>query len=280
MQRRNFLQALPFSAAALARTPRLKAALCAYSFRKELADKSLSYEDLIRKAVDWGVDGIDMTVYWFPSTNDSFLLPLRRLAYKEGAQIYSIAVRTEFTRATQAERDQEVKSAKNWVDIAGKLGAGHVRVFGGNVPKGLTEDQAAANVVECLQRTAEYAAQKGIILGLENHGGITLQADRILQIVRKVDSPWVQINLDTGNFKTDAFRQMEMCLPYAANVQVKAEMEDDSGKKIPQDWNRVVTMIANGGYRGYLSLEYEADEPAPQAVPRLLARLRELCQST
>jgi sugar phosphate isomerase/epimerase len=221
-----------------------------------------------------------MTVYWFPSTNDSFLLPLRRLAYKEGVQIYSVAVRTEFTRATPAERDQEVKSAKQWLDVADKLGAGHVRVFGGSVPKGLTDDQAAANVVECLQRTAEYAAQKGIILGLENHGGITLQADRILQIVKKVDSPWVQINLDTGNFPKDAFRQMEICLPYAANVQVKAEMTDDAGKQIPQDWNRVVTMIAGGGYRGYLSLEYEASEPAPEAVPRLLTRLRDLCLQT
>jgi len=280
MLRRNFLQALPFSAAAFGRTPRLKAALCAYSFRKELADKSLTYESLVRKANDWGVDGIDMTVYWFPSTSDSFLLPLRRLAYKEGVQIYSIAVRSEFTKASQADRDQQVKSAKNWLDVAEKLGAGHMRVFGGNVPKGLTEDQAAANVVECLQRTAEYAAQKGVILGLENHGGITLQADRILQIVKKVDSPWVQINLDTGNFRTDAFRQMEACLPYAANVQVKAEMTDDAGKRIPQDWERVVAMIANGGYRGYLALEYEAAEPAPEAVPRLLDRLRQLCMQT
>jgi L-ribulose-5-phosphate 3-epimerase len=277
MNRRLFLQALPLSAAAFGRTARLKAAICAYSFRKELADKSLTYEDLIRKCPEWGIDGVDMTVYWFPSTADTFLLPLRRLAYKEGVQIYSIAVRTELTKASAEDRAKEVQSIQNWLDVAEKVGAGHVRVFGGNVPKGLTDDQAAANVVECLKKASDLAAHKGIILGLENHGGITLNADRIVDIIKKVDSPWVQMNLDTGNFRTDAFRQMGMCLPYAANVQVKAEMNDDAGKKIPQDWDRVVKMIASAGYRGYLALEYEAAESAPAAVPRLLAKLRTLC---
>lgn len=277
MQRRHFLQALPFSAAAFARTSRLKPALCAYSYRKELADKSLTYADLLRMCADWGIDGLDTTVYWFPSTADSFLLPLRRTAYREGVQIYSIAVRTELTKASPADKDKEVKSMCDWIDVAVKVGAAHVRVFGGNVPKGLTDDQAAANVVECLKRGADYAASKGIILGLENHGGITLHAERILEIVKKVDSPNVGINLDTGNFPTQAFQQMEMCLPYAVNVQVKAEMTGDDGKKIPQDWTKVVKLISSSGYRGYLSLEYEAEEPAPAAVPRLITKLKALC---
>lgn len=270
MDRRSFLQTAALTP--FARRSRLMPALCAYSFRKELAAKTLTYEDLVRNAIEWDYDGIDTTVYWFPSIGDEFLLPLRRLAYRTGIAIYSIAVRTECTRNTP----EEVENIRKWVDVAVKLGAGHVRVFGGAVPKGLTEDQAAANVVECLKPAADYAARKGVVLGLENHGGITLTAARILEIVRKVDSPSVGINLDTGNFLTDAFRQMEMCLPYAVNVQVKAEMTGDDGKKIPQDWDRVVKMIAGSGYKGYLALEYEAEAPALTAVPPLLKRLREL----
>jgi sugar phosphate isomerase/epimerase len=151
-------------------------------------------------------------------------------------------------------------------------------VFGGAVPKGSTDDQAAAAVVECLLRAGDYAARRGIILGLENHGGITTRAERIIDIVRKVNSPWVQMNLDTGNFRSEVYQQFEMCLPYAANVQVKVENVDESGKRVPQDWERVVKMLAGSGYQGYLALEYEHSEPPLEAVPRLLAKLRELAR--
>lgn len=275
MDRRQFLSST-LLAPAMAGRARLRTAICAYSFRKELQAKTMTYEDLVRSAVDWDVDGLDLTVYWFPSTSNDFLLPLRRLAYKLGVEIYSISVRTELTRSSAEDRTKEVSSICNWVDVADKLGAGHIRVFGGTVPKGFTEDQAAPWVAECLLRASDYAARKGIILGLENHGGITARAERIISIVRQVNSPWVGINLDTGNFNTDVFPQIEMCLPYAVNVQVKTEMTGEGGKREPQDWDKVVSLLAQSGYKGYLALEYEAGESAPQAVPRLMAKLRQV----
>jgi sugar phosphate isomerase/epimerase len=275
MNRRQFLSSA-LLAPGLATRPRLRTAICAYSFRQELQAKTMTYEDLVRHAVDWDVDGLDLTVYWFPSTSDEFLLPLRRLAYRHGVELYSISVRSELTRSLAEDRAREVGSLCRWVDVANSLGASHIRVFGGNVPKGATEEQAVPWVAECLLRASDYAARKGVILGLENHGGITNRAERILEIVRKVDSPWVAINLDTGNFRSDVFSQIDMCLPYAANVQVKVEMADESGKRIPQDWDRVVSMVAASGYKGYLALEYEAKEPAREAVPRLMAKLRQL----
>lgn len=84
------------------------------------------------------------------------------------------------------------------------------RVFGGTVPKGRSEDEAAGWVASILQRAGEYAGTQGVILGLENHGGITLMADRIIQIIKKVDSPWVAMNLDTGNFRDDSYARSEM----------------------------------------------------------------------
>jgi len=287
MNRRDFLTAaaaLPAARAVaqpadnLPKKARLRPALCAYSFRQELESKAKTYEDLVRACVDWDVDGLDMTVYWVPSTDPAWLHSLRRLAYRCGVQIYSIAVRTELTRAGQKERDAEVENIRRWVDAASAVGAGHIRVFGGYLRNGVTEEQAVPWVVECLQRGAEIARAHGVILGLENHGGITARAERILEIVRKVNSPWVGINLDTGNFQQDPWHQMEMCVPYAVNVQVKSEMTYEDGRRGPQDWDRVVKLVAAGGYKGYLSLEYEAKEPAAAAVPRLLGELRSLCR--
>lgn len=254
---------------------RLRSAICAYSFRDDLQKKNMTYSDLVHRAVDWEVDGLDLTVYWFPSTKDDFLLPLRRLAYRSGVEIYSISVRTNMCQADRAAQEKEYKDICNWVDVADKLGAGHIRVFGGNVPKGATEEQAVGWASEILKRSADYAGSKGVILGLENHGGITARAARILEIVKKVDSPWAAINLDTGNFREDAYNQIAMCVPYAANVQVKENIRiDDATHK--SDWRKIAGMLRRSGYKGYLALEYEEKEPAATAVPRLLKVLRQV----
>jgi L-ribulose-5-phosphate 3-epimerase len=288
MDRRIWLQTAIAGAAALtaqgadesagSRKPRLRTAICAYSYRQALQSGKLKYEDLVRLAVDFGVDGLDLTVYWFPNTEDSFLLPLKGLAYRNGVEIYSISVRTDMCRPTAELREKEAAEVKKWVDVAAKLGAGHIRVFGGNVPKGETEDRAAEWVVDVLRRSAEYAGSKGVILGLENHGGITERASRILQIVDTVNSPWVGVNLDTGNFRDDAYRQIEMILPKAVNAQFKSEIRNEAGERVDADWDRIMRMFAKHGYRGYLALEYEGKEDAMTAVPRLTAELNRLAK--
>ena len=251
---------------------RLKSAICAYSYRNELAKKTMTYEDVVTLASGWGVEGVDLTVYWFPSTEDSFLQPLKRLAYRMGVEIYSISVRTDMCQPTPELQQKEMAEVKKWIDVAAKLGAGHIRVFGGRVPKGATEDQAAGWVVKVLGEASAYAASRGVILGLENHGGITEKADRMVEIVKQVDSPWVAVNLDTGNFNTQVYEQISKLVPYAANVQVKAEVKAD-GEVKESDWDRVAQMLVKQGYKGYLAVEYEAKEPVQTAMPKMLARL-------
>ena len=79
---------------------RFRAGLVAYSYRKELAAKSLSYEDLIRRIADWGLDGLDCTAYWFPDTSPEYLASLRKAAYKNGIQIYNAGVRVQLSQPT------------------------------------------------------------------------------------------------------------------------------------------------------------------------------------
>jgi sugar phosphate isomerase/epimerase len=286
MHRRHFLQTLPAAAAVpLAAAPppsssksRLRSAICAYSYREALGGKTMTYDDLVNIAVENGVDGLDLTVYWFPSTGPEFINPLRRLAYRNGVEIYSISVRTNMCQPTPELREKELADVKKWIDVASALGAGHIRVFGGTVPKGRTEEEAAGWVVDVLSRGAEYAGTRGVILGLENHGGITEKADRIVQIVKKINSPWAQVNLDTGNFNRDAYGQIAVILPYAANVQFKTEIRDENGNRAQSDWDRLTRMLAEGGYRGYMALEYEARTDPKTAMPPLLARLNALAR--
>ena len=124
MTRRNFLPALAFApVGATGRTPtlsgrgaRLKTAICAFSFRDALGDGSLSYLDLVDMAVDNRVDGIDSTVYWFPSSKlESFLATFRRKAYLAAVELPSIAIRSDLCRPTLPEQEREAAWLQHWV---------------------------------------------------------------------------------------------------------------------------------------------------------------------
>ena len=168
----------------------------------------------------------------------------------------------------------EVETVRTWVDAAERLGASHIRIFGGAVPKGASEDQAVAWAVETLKRSADVAGKKGITLGIEDDGGITTNADRTVEIFKKTASPWVGINLDVGNFPNDGYAQIEMCAPYATNVHFKTVVHINHQSQ-PADWPRILTILGNAGYRGYLSLEYERNEDPLVNVPKLISKMRE-----
>jgi len=229
-------------------------------------------------AVEQEIDGLDLTVYWFPDTGSKFLLSLKRLAYQMAVEIYSISIRTNLCKSTPDSQARELSEIRKWVDVAQKLGAGHIRIFGGEVPEGTSEDQAVAWAVEVLGRAADIAGEKGVVLGLENHGGITTKGERVIQILKQVDSPWVGISLDTGNFSQDPYAEIEACAPYAVNVQVKTRVLDNQGNLVPADWGRILRALSKAGYKGYLALEYEGEEDPETAVPPLTKRLRVLAK--
>ncbi|HWK12728.1 MAG TPA: TIM barrel protein, partial [Vicinamibacterales bacterium] len=137
--------------------PRFRTGLVAYSYRQALQAKTMAYEDLIRIAVETGTDGIDMTVYWLPNTSDDYLLGLRRLAYRNRVEIYSIGTRVRLAQPTPELRQQQLDELKRWLDVAERVGATHVRVFGGDKPAGATLDQAIGFAAETLKRGAELA---------------------------------------------------------------------------------------------------------------------------
>jgi sugar phosphate isomerase/epimerase len=121
------------------------------------------------------------------------------------------------------------------------------------------------------------AAQKGVALAIENHGGITSTAEQLLRIVKAVKpSPWFGVNFDSGNFhSSDPYAEMELMAPYALNAQIKVSVVRE-GKKEEADLGRVVNILRGAGYRGYLVLEYEEEEDPRVAVPRHLKALKGL----
>jgi sugar phosphate isomerase/epimerase len=271
----SILRAQSGPAPSSAKVSHLKAGLVAYSYRAALMAKTMTYEDLIHMISDWGLAGMDTTAYWFPDTSDKYLAGLRKTAFKCGIQLYNCGVRVQLSQPTKELQDAQVESIKKWVDVADRIGASHVRVFGGPIPKGATEDQAIAWAVEVMKRGAEYAGMKGITLGVEDDGGLTATAEPTITIAKQTESQWAGINADSGNTPKNGYSQFEMMLPYATSIHFKTQVSDENGKKIPADWPRLLEMIAKSGYRGFVGLEYESNNAAAE-VPELCAKLRDL----
>ena len=231
----------------------------------------MSYEDLIRRIADWGLDGLDCTVYWFADTSPEYLASLRKAAFKNGVQIYNAGVRVQLSQPTPELQLAEFENICKWVDVADRLGASHVRVFGGNVPKGATEQQAIAWAAEVLKRGADYAGTKGITLGVENDYGLTVEAGPTAAIVRQTASPWAGVNADTGNLRRDGYRQLVTLLTYVTSVHLKGQVAAPDGSKEPADWARLLGILGNAGYRVMLGCE---GTEAETEVPRMAAELR------
>lgn len=254
---------------------RLLVGCCAYSYRPYLEKKQMSMEDFILKAVDLGVQGVDITTYWLTSTDPRYLTGLRHLAYRNGVPFSGAAIRTSMCQSDAAKRTEELEQIKRWVDATELLGAAHLRVFGGDLPPGASDEQGIQWVVETMKPASDYAAGKGIILGIESHGGITSKASNIVEILRRVDSPYAGCNLDISNFQDDPYTQIEACLPYATHTHIR-DFYSDARK--PLDLERVWQMFAKAGYKGYMSAEYEGDEDPMSGVPRLIEKMKVLCR--
>jgi sugar phosphate isomerase/epimerase len=259
---------------------RFRTGLVAYSYRQALQSKALKYEDLINIAVDTGTDGIDMTVYWLPSTDADYLRSLRHLAYRNRVEIYSIGTRVQLSQPTPDLQEKQLAELRKWIEVAQRVGATHIRVFGGQKPAGATLEQAVGFAAETMKRGAEIAGASGILLGVEDDGGITDFARETIEIVRRADSPFAGMTLDTGNFRPPkVYDQIEMSIPYAVNTHIKTEVANDDGKtRSPADWDRIFKMFAAHGFRGYMGLEYGGDGDPQTTVPAQLRRLRETAQ--
>ncbi len=256
--------------------PRLLVGLCAYSYLKYLDAGKMTMEEFILKGVELGVNALDMTTYWLRSTDSDYLLSLRHLAFKNGLPFTGVACGPDLLQADKDLRRQNLEEVKTWVDRTDLLGASHLRVFAGLLPAGVTTAQGIEWTVESMKAACDYAAKKGITLGVETHAGVTQKADAALEIIHRVDSPYAGITLDITHFLGDSdedmYKQIEACIPYATQTHIREIF--DNGH--PIDFDRVWQMFAKAGYKGYMSLEYQGREDVMVAAPRIVERMKTL----
>jgi sugar phosphate isomerase/epimerase len=244
------------------------AALNAYSFSdllvaKDARDKQQVYS--LFNLLDWcasqKIKALDPTAYFFPTypevPSDEYLKMYKDKAAELGIVLTGTGIRNDFASPDPKVRRAGIELAKKWIVAASKLGAPVVRLFSGEIPKGYENKwkEVADTMIVCYKECAAYAEQYGIKIGIQNHGDMLQTAEQCIYILNGVNSKWAGLIVDTGNFKTeDPYKDIAAVVPYAVNWQLK-ESAFGIGSPIPTDYKRLIKIIKDGGYKGYLPIE-------------------------
>ncbi|MEO2035337.1 MAG: sugar phosphate isomerase/epimerase family protein [Planctomycetaceae bacterium] len=267
-----------------------KLSLAAYSFHRmmvrrgspeQIAAAKMTLEKFIDFSAARSLGAVELTSYYFPKiVTNEYLMTLKQRTHRLGLSISGTAIGNDFCLPDGVERDAQLADCRAWIDFAAVMGAPAIRIFAGKVPPGDSIETAIARCAKGINDSLKYAATRGVFLALENHGGITATPEQMLRIIEQVDdSPWFGVNFDSGNFRTqDPYGDLEKIAPYAVNAQIKV-MISPNGNKEPADIDRIVEILRQAGYRGYVVLEYEEREDPFVAIPRHLETLARAIES-
>ncbi len=271
--------------------------LNAYSFSdllvaKDSRDKQQVYS--LFNLLDWcavnKIKGVDPTAYFFPTypevPSDEYLKKFKDRAAELGITLTGTGIRNDFASPDPKIRQAGVVLAKKWIVAASKMNMPVVRLFSGEIPKGYENrwKEVVDWMIESYKECAAYGEQYGVKIGIQNHGDMLQTAAQCKYVLNGVNSKWAGLIVDTGNFKTaDPYKDVEELVPYAINWQIK-ESPFEIGNQTPTDYNRLVKIIKDGGYKGFLPIEtllvrgkpYDPFMLVPQMLNRMHAAIKEV----
>lgn len=254
----------------------MKTSCSSWSYHRTIAAGKLDQMGWIKECAALGLDGVELLSNHFPRTDRDYLVALKKMCADQYLTVAMVSAGGHLTTTDDAKRAQEVANIRQWVEVAAFMGAPCVRFFCG---KG-AELESGGNalydkVVMALHQVAEAGAVHGIVMAVENHGDTT--AKQMLKLLKDVDHPFLRFTLDTGNFPPasrvgpDTYTSIRKCAPLAAIVHAKFFNVLPDGRDADFNWQRIRSLLSKAGFRGFLSVEYEGEDPDEMAVMRRIA---------
>lgn len=268
-------------------------AVSTYSFFTFRDGSKLTMPECLDAAARMGFDGIELLLVQMEDTSDDFLQKLKRQAFINGLDLCGMSTHQGFVSPDKTSRDKNVQLTIQQIETAYKLGIPTIRVNTGRwgtsrsfeelmdnkgiEPRlpGYTDDDGFKWVIDAFERCIPTAQKCGVVMGLENHWGLGSTADGVLRIVRSINSPWLRVTMDTGNFFERRYEQLEQLAPEAVFVQAKTYHGGGVYYTLEVDYDRIAKICQAADYHGYISLEFEGKEDPRTAVPKSLATLRQ-----
>ena len=268
-------------------------AVSTYSFwqfnRRELRD----IEKCIELAAEWGFDGVELLHRQMENEEKGYLQRLKRRAFVNGLDLCGFSTHQGFLSPDAAVRQKNIDHTVRCIELAYDLGIPTMRVNTGTwgtsksfdelmknrgiePPKeGYTDEEGFGWVIASLEKCLPAAEKCGVLLGLENHWGLGRTPEGVLRIVKAIQSPWLQVTADTGNFLEDPYDRLEMLAPKTVLLQAKTYYGGGLWYALELDYRRIAAIFRKHNYRGYVSLEFEGKEDPRTAIPLSLKLLRD-----
>jgi sugar phosphate isomerase/epimerase len=271
---------------------RLKLAVSTYSYWHFKTEK-YPIEKVIEDAARIGFDGVEVLHRQMTNETPEYMNKLKMLALRYGLSLPMLSIHQDFVSPDAAERQKHIAHTKRCIGLAVQMGIPCVRLNSGRwktiksfddlmkvkgdeppLP-GYTQDDAIRWCVDSIRECLPTAEKAGVMLALENHWGLTTKVDVLLRIHKMVNSPWLGINLDTGNYPGDAYEGVASLAPHANIVQAKTYYGGGEWYTLDLDYKRIAGILRKANYNGWISLEMEGKEPAETAVRKSYSVLRE-----
>jgi sugar phosphate isomerase/epimerase len=277
--------------------------IAAKPFRIRLATSTYSYwhfrpqkypvEKVIEQAAQLGFDGVEVLHRQMAEESPAYLNRLKQIAFRNSVALVMLSIHQDFVWPKVEDRQKHIAHTKHCIDLAAQMGIPSIRLNSGRWKTvksfddlmkvkgdepplaGYTNQDGVRWCIESIQECLPYAEKAGVLLALENHWGLTTRPETLLQIWKTVNSPWLGINLDTGNFPGEPYPEIEKLAPYASVVQAKTYYGGGEWYTLDLDYQRIAGILRKAGYQGWVSLEMEGKETPDTAVPKSLAVLRE-----
>jgi L-ribulose-5-phosphate 3-epimerase len=283
----------PAPGSALKKIRRNRIGVSTYSFWQFNGPKENSpIEDCIDHAASMGFDGIEFLLMQMQSEENSYLQKLKRRAFYAGLDIMGFSTHQGFVYPEKQKREEEIAKTIRQIELAYQLGIPTMRLNTGRwnttksfddlmankgiepILEGYTVDEGFKWVIDSISQCIPTAEKCGVVLGLENHWGLGRTADGVLRIVEAINSPWLQITSDTGNFLENQYEQLEMMASKTFLIQAKTYYGGGKWYTIDIDYDRVARIFRNVNYQGYVSIEFEGNEDPLTAIPKSLELIR------
>ncbi len=268
-------------------------AVSTYSYWRYRDDSKLSIEECIDLAADTGFDAVEILHVQMQDESNATLQRIKQRAFRRGMSLCGFSTHQSFVSPDAAKRQEAIDHTNHCIELAYAMGIPTIRVntgrwgTSGNFDElmknkgieprleGYTDDDGFKWVRDSLEQCLPTAEKCGVVLGLENHWGLGRTADGVLRVVGEVDSPWLRVTLDTGNFLEDQYAQYRQLAPEAVFVQAKTYYGGGTWYTLEIDYNEVAAILKAANYRGYISLEFEGKEAHETAIPKSLQMLRD-----
>lgn len=288
------LCASPVELSAGARTT-LPIGLSTYSLWRFKNDEFKDVGKCIDFAGELGFDGVEILLYQISQTellSRAALQDIKRRALRSGLALYGMSTHQGFVSPDAQVRRQNIELTIGQIELCYALGIPTMRVNTGRWGTSKNFDELMANrgiepplpgyteedgfpwVIDALERCLPTAEKCGVVLGLENHWGLGLTPEGVLRIVDAIDSPWLQVTLDTGNFLENPYEKLEKLAPKTVLLQAKTYYGGGEWYSLDLDYQKVGELMRKANYRGWVSLEFEGKEDYRTAIPKSLELLR------